>query len=905
MKSLLAPLSAVLGLALASAPADATPRRILLEFFSTERCTNCPLAHSNLERIFGNNPEDIIMISHHAGFYDDAFTIPESVEYEWFYNPLRGTYAPAAMMDRSCFEDELPEVYGEQVPVFDGSKASMLTPAYTQAASVPAQADLQIATTYDAKSRLLSVTVSGSTDASDASDLRLNVFLTEDSLFTLTQAGAYGSFYHRHSARQCLTGTWGESIYAGATFERTYSTTLPQEWNARKIDVVAFASHYDATDRRRCQVLNAASAPIIASNADNRFYLDAGSIVTPAEVCIDQLDQVVIDYTQCPGTDEGLNPASGKGTGWLLCPDGSTRDVTYSDDYRSHRLTIKVTGDPAVKAGEYRLHVPQGVFNVYGNAQMVNEEATFYYYVTGKNDRGDDGELHLLNSYPEPFQSVELPLSAITLTFDRDITVRHSIFDAAGRITNLSEGGYIQLAMNTEGPVLTITRGTYSSSDFIEGQRYQLEIFEGRIKSADDETVVFPAFTLDFSIVKTSDDNSLHVVAQIPATGESIRNAGSVTFNRNITKVDPEKVTLVNENGHHALLSSVGRDSQASRAMIFNIDSSTKLEANTTYHLMLEAGAVSSGNLTCEALDAAYWCIPIEHFSFDCPLQNHAVPSLQSLVLTTEAEGISRNPEVEGICITGVSTNQDHVYAQLADYQIDGQDLTLHFDRLLTPEVLAEGQAIYNSVKVIIPEGAFIDDSGCINRQTEMIIYIIEAEEIGEQTWTFNPASGSNVERLGYAFTTVDANDNPIVSYSISFEVTGQNVYVRIPDGTLLYIIEQTSGQIVRTFERYGVSGVSNRFTLDLGTEPITADGYYQLVMPAEAIYIYGDANYLTEPIHPDADVTALWIVGNPEGIEAVHPDADDATSAIDLMGRKVAGAHGLRIKHNSIIFNF
>lgn len=881
----------------------ASPRRVLLEFFSTERCTNCSLAHSNLERIFGDGGDSIIMLSHHAGFYDDALTIAESVEYEWFYSPYRGTYAPAAMMDRYCFDEQLPEVYDEQVPVFDGSKASYLQAAYAQVSAIPAQAEVQVATTYDAASRQLSVTVSGVTDASDAADLRLNVFLTEDSIFTQTQAGSYGAYYHRHSARQCLTGTWGESIYAGASFERTYTTTLPAEWNARRIEVVAFASHYDATDRRRCQVLNTASAPIIARGAADRFYFDSDATVTPSSVTIDQLDQVIIDYSHCAGTDEGLNPASGKGTGWITCPDGTRRDVTFSDDYRMHRLTIKVTGDPIVRAGSYYLHIPQGVFNVYGNAQLQNEEATFLYIVSGANDRGDDGELHLLESYPAQDQAVSLPLEAITLTFDRDIAVRHSAFDAAGRITNLTEGGYIQLSMKTDGPVLSITRGTYSSTDFIEGQQYQLELYADRIRSAADETVTFPAMTLTFSIAKADDDEQLlKVVSQIPAAGENIRNAGNITFNHNITAVDKDKVRLVNEHGHEARLSTVGRDTQAPRALIFNIDSDEHLQASTTYRLHLEAGAVSAGSLTNEEMDAAYWCIPVEHFAFTSDLANRAVPSFQTIVLDSDADGISRNGQGEGICVTGVSTNQDHVYALLADCGIDGQQVTLTFDRLLTPEVLAEGDAIYNSVKVVIPEGTFIDAEHRINRHTEMIIYIFETGEIGSQTWTFYPANGTQVKQLGKAVIGTDADDNPVTTYSLSFEVSGENVHVRIPDGSLLSIRDITTGDVVRTFLRNDIIGSRNSFSLDLGAEPITEDGYYQLVIPADAIFIHSDPNYLTQAIHPDADVTAHWTVGEPAGIEAIVTDHVITAPAYDLMGRP-SRRQGLRIQGGRLIY--
>lgn len=257
-------------------------RSVLLEVFSTERCNNCPLAHSNMERIFGDGGDSIIYLGHHAGFYTDDFTIAESVEYEWFYTPDRGTYAPAAMMDRTCGADVLPEIYWDGVPVFDGAKASCLKPAYAMAAEVPAYARVMAEVTYVPETRELQMVVTGKLlrQLPMVNDLRLNVFLTEDSVFTQTQAGAYGTYYHRHLARCCLTGTWGEKVEMEEAFERTYTYTLPDEWNEDKMQVVAFVSNYNAADRNNCQVLNATQAAVCdhAEQGVARIVEDAPSL---------------------------------------------------------------------------------------------------------------------------------------------------------------------------------------------------------------------------------------------------------------------------------------------------------------------------------------------------------------------------------------------------------------------------------------------------------------------------------------------------------------------------------------------------------------------------------------------------------------------------------------------------
>ena len=96
--------------------------------------------------------------------------------------------------------------------------------------------------------------------------LRLNLFLTEDSLFTMTQAGATGNYYHRHSLRQCVTPTWGEAIEknaeGGFETERHYEVTLPEEWNEQKMEMVAFISAANTSDNTQAQVLNSSSKSI-------------------------------------------------------------------------------------------------------------------------------------------------------------------------------------------------------------------------------------------------------------------------------------------------------------------------------------------------------------------------------------------------------------------------------------------------------------------------------------------------------------------------------------------------------------------------------------------------------------------------------------------------------------------
>lgn len=641
------------------------------------------------------------------------------------------------------------------------------------------------------------------------------------------------------------------------------------------------------------------------ASAQSYFWFDDGGVITPEDgVTVAELNTFVIDYSGVAGLGEGLNPYNGKGQGWITSDNG-TYDVKFMDDYNNHTLTLTVDGNPIVKAGDYKLTIPEGVFNVYGNSNLINDAVSYWYTVDGSKDLGGPETVQLVSSYPAEGEVIEMPVEALTLTFDQDVTVTHSAFNAAGLVTNLTSGGYVQLNFKAEGNVVTITKGSYSSSDFIAGQSYQLDIYADHIKSATNPAVSFGKTTINFSIKAEGDADAIRVMAQIPAAGENIHNAGSVTFNKNVTKVNKDKVTLVNEYGHLAVLSSVGRDSQASKNLIFNIDEETQLMGGTTYKLHLEAGAVEFGNETNEEMDAAYWCIPVEKFALVSEMANSTVPHFQEFTLTADVFSMFVNHDVEDhIQVTGVAENASYVYAEISTLTlVNGNDVTVGFDRDITPELLAQGGALYNSVKVVLPEGLFTDNNGRISRHTEFIVYVIAQEEVGEATWTFNPEDGAKVESIGVPFRAENEDGTYTTTYSISFSVSGDNVYARIPDASSLYICNKVDKSIVRTFNRYDIMGWNNEFELEIGEEAITADGIYQLVIPAEAIYLYADQGCQTEPIHPEADVTATWYIGdNPTGVQSIASQAQTVRS-YDLMGRRLSSdAKGLQIRAGQLI---
>lgn len=260
------------------------PRKVLFEVFSTENCTGCPYGHNVIEGVM-KDKEDVIEVGHHAGFFTDKFTVPNSEDYMWLYGTRH--YAPAVVFDRTRFNDNYADYYPDSVSVIDVD-ATVLADIYDEARSVPAFVSVSLQPQFDEATRQLTVNVSGSQllPVSMPDSVRLTMMLTEDSLYTSTQAGANKEYYHRHSLRRCLTPSWGDAISLADGFAARYVTDIPEEWRTDYLRVVAFVANHDGTDNTNCRVLNACEVPVSGTQTDGiRSVRMAGLACSAARLC--------------------------------------------------------------------------------------------------------------------------------------------------------------------------------------------------------------------------------------------------------------------------------------------------------------------------------------------------------------------------------------------------------------------------------------------------------------------------------------------------------------------------------------------------------------------------------------------------------------------------------------------
>lgn len=241
--------------------------RVLLEEFTTESCPNCPrvsnMIHDLMER--SEYRDDVIMMTHHSGYYTDWLTIPADQSYTWYYNDGGSVYAPATMVDR------LTDT-GEKSPVFFPQMEYLLTAALDYRLAEPAHVSVGVEATIDSVAGKINVVVAGSrtieTEQLFRSSGRITVYLVEDGIESYKQAGASGKWIHNGVSRD-VNQTWGTVIHwQDEDYRYTCSFDLKDDYVAQNLRVVAMVFDFDANDATASLVLNAnQTVPVVGTTS--------------------------------------------------------------------------------------------------------------------------------------------------------------------------------------------------------------------------------------------------------------------------------------------------------------------------------------------------------------------------------------------------------------------------------------------------------------------------------------------------------------------------------------------------------------------------------------------------------------------------------------------------------------
>lgn len=237
-------------------------RTVLLEEFTTEKCSNCPAAaetvHDMIASLTDAQRQRFAMACHHSGYYTDGFTLDCDESYTWLFNDNGRTYAPAFMLDRDAALGKEPFT-----PVFENLPVATFAAKVTGEQNRPALYQIALAGTHNVNDRKVEVNVTGETVLPFFTDPRVTVYIVEDNVLAsregMGQSGSGGmKFYHNHLLR-AYNSVWGdEARWDGDGFSYTCTLEYPKECKVDDMQVIAFISNYDSSDPTACEIGNVA-----------------------------------------------------------------------------------------------------------------------------------------------------------------------------------------------------------------------------------------------------------------------------------------------------------------------------------------------------------------------------------------------------------------------------------------------------------------------------------------------------------------------------------------------------------------------------------------------------------------------------------------------------------------------
>lgn len=240
-------------------------RKVLIEEFTTTDCVNCPAAHEMIEHCVGGN-SSVVVAAHHSGFTTrtDPFPIPSAEEYLWFYGSEQISAPKIMIMRYNLGEFECFKQQGMQPGLTFNVSQAKINRAVNELTSEPADISVKILCQYNEAERTLNIKVNGEVDTQKHINdlLRMNVFLTEDSLMSFQEGGGM-AYIHNHVMRANVTPVWGEPInFDGTTYCYTATVSLEPGWKPENMKAIAFVADYDEHDINNCKIHNCDFTPV-------------------------------------------------------------------------------------------------------------------------------------------------------------------------------------------------------------------------------------------------------------------------------------------------------------------------------------------------------------------------------------------------------------------------------------------------------------------------------------------------------------------------------------------------------------------------------------------------------------------------------------------------------------------
>lgn len=237
-------------------------RNVLLEEFTTEKCTNCPRVAGYVHQAMNDDEFKgrLNTMENHAGYYTDQLTTNFHNEWLWFFE---SEHAPAVMYDRTPDE-------GANSPINDPTSSLDMYQKIRERMRETAFVSMKVTAELDKENQKINVKVTGTRAKKDftVNPARITVVLTETNLKAIAQAGtnADAEYYHYNVGRR-VNSIWGDVLEWNGD-DYTYECSIPytQDYKMDNVGILAFIHDYDPENKAKCEVAN--SAAITSSEFD-------------------------------------------------------------------------------------------------------------------------------------------------------------------------------------------------------------------------------------------------------------------------------------------------------------------------------------------------------------------------------------------------------------------------------------------------------------------------------------------------------------------------------------------------------------------------------------------------------------------------------------------------------------
>lgn len=222
----------------------------LFEELTSNTCTYCPLGASFLNVLMGLRG-DIAMVAIHGN--QSGVDPTNTAQCDTLFSYMGAGGWPYGVADRSTgWENNRSIAFGigYNEPYQQEAAEEMSSFLDYLAEESPSYATVNINSTFDAETRKAVVTVDGELipgfDGVMGADCKLTVYLTESGLVyrQLNQGTWVNNYVHNHVLRLALGSVLGVQINKvdETNYRNTFELTLPSDWNADNMEVVAFIS---------------------------------------------------------------------------------------------------------------------------------------------------------------------------------------------------------------------------------------------------------------------------------------------------------------------------------------------------------------------------------------------------------------------------------------------------------------------------------------------------------------------------------------------------------------------------------------------------------------------------------------------------------------------------------------